>query len=306
MKSLEEKITAKVLKNLDKIIEEKCKIVFGKLERDVELNHTNETKESNVEMLKSKMEDMQGEIKSLRDGADEILGSISYISSEYDDFSAKFNKMLGEFQKLAREDEHNQGRLEEVEKHLDQLEQYGRRENLEIHGVPQMRNENTKHIVKSIAKCLNVNLNDSHISTSHRLVQNHKLIPEIRQDKNPNSDFNYRQPQPIIVRFSNRDMKNELFRNRKLLQFNQELKALFGSTSKITFNENLTDQRRRLFNTAKLAKRELNYQFLWTTQGQIRLRKNSESRTINIRSLSDLNKIGYSGAVERSRPQIAF
>jgi len=31
---------------------------------------------------------------------------------------------------------------------IDDLEQYGRRENLEIHGVPTMRNENTNQIIK--------------------------------------------------------------------------------------------------------------------------------------------------------------
>ena len=56
--------------------------------------------------------------------------------------------------------------------HLDELEQYGRRENLEIHGVPTMRNESTNQIVKTVANNLNVQLDERHISTSHRLKQN--------------------------------------------------------------------------------------------------------------------------------------
>ena len=63
-------------------------------------------------------------------------------------------------------------RLYHAEKHLDKVEQYGRRENLEIHGIPMIRNENTNHITKTVAKCLNVELDDSHISTSHRLLHN--------------------------------------------------------------------------------------------------------------------------------------
>ena len=50
--------------------------------------------------------------------------------------------------------------------HLDKLEQYGRRENLKIHGVPTVRNESTNQIVKTMAKALNVQLDERHISTS--------------------------------------------------------------------------------------------------------------------------------------------
>ena len=63
-------------------------------------------------------------------------------------------------------------RLYQAEKHLDVVEQCGRRENLEIHGIPMIRNQNTNHITKTVAKCLNVELDDSHISTSHRLFYN--------------------------------------------------------------------------------------------------------------------------------------
>ena len=55
--------------------------------------------------------------------------------------------------------------------HLDKLEQYGRRENLEIHGVQTVRNKSTNQIVKTVAKALNVQLHKKHISTSNRLKQ---------------------------------------------------------------------------------------------------------------------------------------
>ena len=48
----------------------------------------------------------------------------------------------------------NQG-FKEIEK-IDGLEQYGRRQNLEIAGVPQQPNENTNSIVIEVSKLLNV------------------------------------------------------------------------------------------------------------------------------------------------------
>ena len=86
-----------------------------------------------------------------------------------------------------------------------------------------------------------------------------------------------------------------------MLQTNSELDAIFGSASKITFKENLTVNRKMLYDAAVDAKRDLKYKFLWTTQGRIRLRQDSESPVITVSSLFDLRKIGYSGPVRQNK-----
>ena len=58
--------------------------------------------------------------------------------------------------------------------------------------------------------------------------------------------------------------------------------------------KNLTAYRKMLLNEAVKAKKLLNFKFIWTSQGRIRLRKDSESRIINVNLLSNLSKIGYS------------
>jgi len=66
----------------------------------------------------------------------------------------------------------------EVQK-VDALEQFGRRQNLEIIGVLEQRGENTNKIVTEVAKLLDVELLPSHISTSHRLPKR----PTTRKEK---------------------------------------------------------------------------------------------------------------------------
>ena len=58
-----------------------------------------------------------------------------------------------------------------AEAQLDDLEQYGGRENLEIHGVLLKRDEITNEIVKSVVSSLNVRLNDNQISITKRLKE---------------------------------------------------------------------------------------------------------------------------------------
>ena len=313
LKILEEAITKTVLSNLDKIIEEKFKVILERsaaAKSSKERTNSEHSKNDEIKKLRKEVEKLrndlliaQSDIEALRYKADETIGSLSYISAEHDSFQVKIKQMAAEVKLLTNKDENYENRLYQAEKHLDEVEQYGRRENLEIHGIPMIRNENTNHITKTVAKCLNVELDDSHISTSHRLFHNSNNFSGTSHSSNQQNRKNIRipsKPPPIIVRFTNRDKRNDLFR-RKMLQTNSELDAIFGSASKITFKENLTVNRKMLYDAAVDAKRDLNYKFLWTTQGRIRLRQDSESPVITVSSLFDLRKIGYSGPVRQNR-----
>ena len=88
-------------------------------------------------------------MKILIEKTHHILGSVSYIANEYDNFNDKIttSKQLGcsdsdEILNLRREVERIKYRQNSTDIHLDELEQY-RRENLEIHGVPVKPNEST-------------------------------------------------------------------------------------------------------------------------------------------------------------------
>ena len=62
--------------------------------------------------------------------------------------------MAAEVKLLTNKDENYENRLLQAEKYLDEVEQYGRRENLEIHDIPMIRNENTYHENRSeVLKC---------------------------------------------------------------------------------------------------------------------------------------------------------
>ena len=87
---------------------------------------------------------------------------------------------------------------------LKALEQYGRKENHEFHGIPNEilmpgKSENIKEKIKLLLLKVGYQLNTNAISASHRL-----------KTKHPN------QPQPIIMRFTNRNVRNKIFALRSL------------------------------------------------------------------------------------------
>ena len=311
LKSLEEKITKHLLNKIETFVTEKCKKFFQENQHNV-LEEPSVLQEE-ISQLKLSLISLQNDFRKLSDKTDHTIGGLSYIASEYDDFNERINSLSNKneiFKKdiirlneLYDKLDKNQSK---IEVQLEELDQYGRRENLEVHGIPWSQNENTNAIVKKVAESLKVKLDDKDISTSHRLYPNNKVIDN-RPSKRQNADqfayknstqtkaeLNLDEHSPIIVRFSNRDKRNELFAKRRTL------KSSVNSTStdnqntmsiNFTLRENLTKYRKMLFNEAKKFKLSMKYQFLWTWQGQIMIRKTERSKIWKISSLRDLANI---------------
>ena len=208
----------KVLKTADHnllkdLIEKEIKIWKIKYDEEIkelkaELIETKSKQEINNKSYEQETYNLKSDMKILIKKTDHILSSVSYIANEYDNFNDKITrpttKQLScsnsdKILNLRREVERIKYWQNSTDIHLDELEQYGRRENLEIHDVPVKLNESTNQVVKTLAKHLNVHLDESHISTSHRLPTK------------PDS----KKPPPFIVRFANRDKKKEIFGKEK-------------------------------------------------------------------------------------------
>ena len=289
LRKIEDKITKRVMENIGSLVTEKCKEI---LEKHCLSDSLSVPATSDLNAISISIESLKHELKVLKNRTDHTIGSVSYLARECDDFLEKISKISSINESLAKEIKSIECRQFKSEQQLDQLEQYGRRENLEIHGIPVMRNENTNQIIKAVATSINVELNDSQISTSHRLIQSQSSSSNSQQQAKNHVN---RQPPPIIVRFNNRDKRNEIFRRRKMLRRNPEMRSIFASET-VTIKENLTTYRKMIYDAANSAKKDLNFKFLWTSQGRIRLRRDSVSEAINVSSLSDLDRIGYSGS----------
>ena len=100
------------------------------------------------------------------------------------------------------------------EEKLDDIEQYWRRQNLEIVGISSKPGENTNKIVQEVAKLIKINLSEDQISTSH-------YLPAPQRPKNDDTGSgSWKIPAlpPIIARFLSCDRCNSLYANRKLLR----------------------------------------------------------------------------------------
>ena len=241
------RIMKRLLSSVEKIVEKKCRVFCS--QNAVKTEPSNDSINQELTALKNEIQSLQNEVKLLADKTDYTIGSLTYISHEYDDFTKKISETSRNPQnilELKLSVDQIMTKQEATEIQIDRLEQYGRRENLELHEIPVTQNENSNQIVRKVASLLDVTFDESQISTSHRLKMPQN--PDLRMHAHKNSH------PPIIVRFSNREKTNELFAERRLLKEKpQSTISAFGS-SQVSLHENLTAYRKSLFRAAKDAK----------------------------------------------------
>ena len=146
--------------------------------------------------------------------------------------------------------------------------------------MPIVYGEDSNKIVVEVAKSLNVDISTDDISNSHRLPVSTK--PEKNDDLTST---------PIIVRFVSRDVRNKIYANRKLTRQLDMKKFGIKDTTNLFINENLTLLRKRLFWKTKQKVKEAGYKYIWTSNGNIFVRKVDEANPIAVNSEKDLNLV---------------
>lgn len=142
------------------------------------------------------------------------------VSTRNDQINNDHEIKIGKLQAGMRRTEYGQ----------DALEQYTRRENLRITGLPEVEDESTDTLiesVKSLGEAIAVNISDSDVSAIHRLGR--RTQNKCRQ---------------VIVRFTNRNVRNRFLAARKKLKDSERFKRIYMS-------EDLTQLRFKLLHIVK-------------------------------------------------------
>ena len=113
-----------------------------------------------------------------------------------------------------------------LESSVNQVEQYGRRNNIVISGIPDdVADDDLENAVTSIMEDVDVIVQNGDIEVCHRIG---------KSDQKTSS-------KKTIVRFINRKYcKKALVNRKKLININSEMKYNFSPNNKILTNENLT------------------------------------------------------------------
>ena len=245
------------------------------------------TKEELVTILDEKLEEkfqrkfdelkqqIDHKLAPLQKMIDEVMETAKFINAKYDD--------LVEEQKALKLALHTmEAKFYSLAKAHDDLEQYGRRECVEIRGIPvpsDPKSEDTNAVVKSVGDLMGISVTDNDISVSHRMPQSKRYKGK------------QRGPPAIIAKFTRRVTKDKFYGARSKLHDKSTLDL--GSTvrNSIYISESLTEINRELLNDCLKAKKDLKFNFVWTRNGKIFMRHDKDSPAKLISTKDDLKPL---------------
>ena len=171
-------------------------------------------------------------------------------------------------------------KVEKLKETLNEMEQYSRRECLEIQGIPassEVEMSSNKTVVK-IGELMGIDIDEDDISVSHRLPVSSKYKGKTHDPK-------------IIVKLIRRDVKEQFYRSRKELKNVTTQHLGYSVANHIFVNESLTGMNKELFRDCLKAKKDLNFTYVWTSNGKINMHKDQLSQVIHIRNKNALLKL---------------
>ena len=246
--------------------------------------------------LDSKLDEVLKELDQVRD-------SQSLLSCKYDNLMLEFEKNKKQLtivqqnnKNLTNKIDDLKSKLKQSEMSINNLEQYSRRECLEINGVPEKPNENTDDIVIAVAKKVGLAISSKDISVSHRV------------GRLQNNSSKRRHP-TIIAKFSTRKTRDLVYDRRWKLTHKRKQQQEFqkdtddtnnpctsqhaeindtSTSTPIYINESLTKQNKNIFFLCRKFKKEHKWKYAWTRNGVSYLKEDDDSDSIKIQSKDDL------------------
>ncbi|XP_071057606.1 uncharacterized protein [Onthophagus taurus] len=169
---------------------------------------------------------------------------------------------VAEIESLKQQNEDLQRENQLLNKKIDGLEQYSRRNNIRIFGLDEEKEENVEQkVLATLKDNMGISVLAEQIDRCHRVGARKK---------------NGKHPRPVIMKFLSYKTKEEILKNRN------KLKA--AKTLKIGIQEDLTASNYKLF---KEACKKFGNRQCWTRDGRI-FARNNDTKLI-IRDISDLD-----------------
>lgn len=214
------------------------------------------------------MEDFRKSLQFMSDRVDESNTLMAETRKEYAEIRKQNEFLLQENKKLCTSVDNLQARL-------TNLEQYTRRNNIEISGIPETPKEDINTILKDVGTVLGEELRDGQVSAAHR-------IPTYTKGRTPS----------IVVQFQSRAQRDawiSSYRRKKTLSADEVNKSFPGS--RVFVNEHLCPENKRFLSQLKDRCRDISFKFAWFRDGKFYVRKSEGERCHKVLNLEDLNKL---------------
>ncbi|XP_028409265.1 uncharacterized protein LOC114531859 [Dendronephthya gigantea] len=263
------------------------------------MSHNQFTKVMQDEFLAVLDRKLEDKLKPILRVIDDLAISVQYMSDNFDsiskridDLDEKYKSVIDENKCLKAEVLRLSQMMSKQEEDINNLQQYTRRDCVEIAGLPRQMGEKTNDLVIKVGLLMGLSLDESDISTSHRLPQPTNRNESYAARLRPRDGANINPPK-IIVKFVRRETKEAFYYGRKLLADKSAQDIGLGrlSNGRIYISESLSPKNKDLFGKCLKFKRDHGFKFIWTHSGRIYLRKDKDSPAHIISKVQDLENV---------------
>jgi len=158
--------------------------------------------------------------------------------------------------------------VDDLKTRLRSLEQYTRRNNIEVSGVPVTPGEDVIEIVKDLGAAIGVDVDVSQVAAAHR-------IPSYKQDRVPS----------MVVQFCDRTVRDSWissFKKRRNITA-KDVNASYPA-QKFYINEHLSPENKMILSKLKKKYHDLGFKYVWGRGGKFYARKTDGEKRLNISS----------------------
>ena len=266
----------------------------GEGDQDSEFYETVPEQEPSLKVIKDMLSSVQTTLKDIQIENRKLAGEVADLKSSFGFQEHQLNSlkvslskvmkandaMKVELQALRKKLNDQKSEMDELYESHDDLEQYTRKNSLEIHGVPENLYTSTEDVVIKLGEVLNVPIQSEDIDISHKLYSG----------KN--------KPKNIIVKFISHKKKTALYKKRIELK-NVKITQLFPhsttaaalASERLYINENLTPFRKDLMKEANQMKKDGLLVSVWSMDGKIYVKTSPDGAPKRIRSREDLDNV---------------
>lgn len=240
------------------------------------------TKQFLLDVIEDLKKGFFGELKVVQQDVGEMKTSLEFLSENVDTTNKMMQEMKADLAALKRENQELRVANETLDDEVGQLrdrvrtlEQYTRRNNVEISGVPVTPGEKVVEIVKDVGTALGVPLQDIDIAAAHR-------IPSFKKDVIPS----------IVVQFQHRATRDswvDNFRKKKTMTAREVNPAY--PVNRLYVNEHLSPENKLFLARLKKKCREIGFEYAWCRDGKFYARKAQGEKFKKISCVYDIERL---------------
>ncbi|KAJ0174378.1 hypothetical protein K1T71_010524 [Dendrolimus kikuchii] len=213
----------------------------------------------------------------------ELTATTDFITAEQRDLKLAIEDKDKRIKSLEAALLKTQTDLTKLQNRTATIEKISRDLNVEIHQIPESKNENVLGLFKKLCECLQIVISDNDIRACRRVAK-------------MNTASN--RPRNILVTLSSPRLRDQLL--SATTRFNKSSSddklntihlGITGERRRIYLCEHLSPEAKELHSSARKFCFEKKYKFVWIRFGQIYIRKDEQSPAFHIKNIDSLNKL---------------